>query len=241
MIDLKDKTALITGASGSIGSAITKILHQQGAHVIISGSNEEKLQRLAAELRDNYTIRPCDLTDSIACNNLIGSSDKLDILVCNAGITRDNLAIKMTDEMFNEVIDVNLKATFTLNREAIKKMIKNRYGRIVNIASVVAVAGNPGQANYCASKAGIIGMTKSLAYEVASRGITVNSVAPGFIKSAMTDKLSPQQQENIIQKIPLKKFGSSIDIAHSVAFLVSDEAYYITGQTLHVNGGMLMI
>ncbi len=241
MIYLKGKTALITGASGAIGSAITKILHSKGAHVIISGSNEGKLQKLATDLDGNYTIKICNLSDTNACNDLISNIEKLDILVCNAGITKDSLAIRMNDQMFNEVVDINLKANFILNREAIKKMIKNRYGRIINITSVVAVSGNPGQANYCASKAGLIGMTKSLACEVASRGITINTVAPGFIRSDMTDKLTAEQQANIRQRIPSNEFGSPINVAHSVAFLASDEAAYITGQTLHVNGGMLMI
>ncbi len=241
MINLENKIALITGASGGIGCQIAKTLHSQGAHVIISGSNEEKLQKLAAELKDNYTIKPCNLLDFTACVSLIADIEKLDILVCNAGITRDTLAIKMTNQMFDEVIDINLKSSFILNREAIKKMIKSRYGRIINITSVVAVSGNPGQANYCASKAGIIGMSKSLAYEVSSRGITVNTVAPGFIESNMTDKLTSEQKTNITQNIPLGKIGSPIDVAYSIAFLASDEAAYITGQTLHVNGGMLMV
>ncbi|MGL4226489.1 MAG: SDR family NAD(P)-dependent oxidoreductase, partial [Rickettsia sp.] len=186
MIDLTGKTSLITGASGGIGGAIAKLLHKLGSHVIISGSNEEKLKALGNILKDNYTIEICNLANKEECSNLISKASKLDILVCNAGITSDTLAIRMKDEDFDKVIDINLKANFILNREAIKKMMQNRYGRIINISSIVGVSGNPGQANYCASKAGLIGMTKSLSYEVATRGITVNAVAPGFIKSDMT-------------------------------------------------------
>jgi len=241
MIDLTAQTALITGASGAIGGAIARQLHKLGSHVIISGSNEEKLKALGNVLKDNYTISVCNLANTEECSNLLTDISKLDILVCNAGITRDTLAIRMKDEDFDKVIDINLKANFILNREAIKKMITNKYGRIINIASIVAVSGNPGQANYCASKAGLIGMTKSLAYEVASRGITVNVVAPGFIKSDMTDKLNDAQKEAIIQKIPLKTYGNPEDVASTVAFLASTQSSYITGQTIHVNGGMLMV
>jgi len=241
MTNLNGKTALITGASGSIGRAITKKLHGLGAHVFISGSNEEKLVELGKELENNYTIKPCNLSDIRAAEQLIADIEKLDILVCNAGINRDNLAIRMTDEDFSAVIDINLKTNFVLNREAIKKMMKNRYGRIINISSVVGVSGNPGQANYCASKAGLIGMTKSLAYEVASRGITVNAVAPGFITSNMTDVLTDTQKEMIVQKIPAKVLGTPDDVANVVVFLASAESSYITGQTIHVNGGMLMV
>jgi 3-oxoacyl-[acyl-carrier protein] reductase len=216
-------------------------LHKLGAHVIISGSNLKKLEQLAETLKDNVTIKVCDLKDLVACNSLINDTTHIDILVCNAGITQDMLVIKMTDEMFDQVIDVNLKASFILNREAIKKMIKNRYGRIINIASVVAISGNPGQVNYCASKAGLIGMTKSLAHEVASRAVTVNAVAPGFISSPMTDKLNDVQKEAILQKIPQRNIGKPEDVANAVAFLASQQASYITGQTIHVNGGMLMV
>jgi 3-oxoacyl-[acyl-carrier protein] reductase len=241
MTNLNGKTALITGASGSIGRSITKKLHGLGAHVFISGSNEEKLVELGKELENNYTIKPCNLSDIKAAEQLIADIEKLDILVCNAGINRDNLAIRMTDEDFSAVIDINLKTNFVLNREAIKKMMKNRYGRIINISSVVGVSGNPGQANYCASKAGLIGMSKSLAYEVASRGITVNAVAPGFITSNMTDALTDTQKEMIVQKIPAKVLGTPDDVANVVVFLASAESSYITGQTIHVNGGMLMV
>ena len=241
MTNLNGKTALITGASGSIGRAITKKLHGLGAHVFISGSNQEKLIELAKELENNYTIKPCNLSDIKAAEQLIADIEKLDILVCNAGINRDNLAIRMTEEDFGTVIAINLKTNFILNREAIKKMMRNRYGRIINISSVVGVSGNPGQANYCASKAGLIGMTKSLAYEVASRGITVNAVAPGFIVSNMTDALTDAQKEVIMQKIPAKTLGTPDDVANVVAFLAAPESSYITGQTIHVNGGMLMV
>jgi len=241
MTNLNGKTAFITGASGSIGRAITKKLHGLGAHVFISGSKEEKLVELGKELESNYTIKTCNLSDVKAAEQLIAEIEKIDILVCNAGINRDNLAIRMTEEDFGTVIDINLKTNFILNREAIKKMMRNRYGRIINISSVVGVSGNPGQANYCASKAGLIGMTKSLAYEVASRGITVNAVAPGFIVSNMTDALTDAQKEVIMQKIPAKTLGTPDDVANVVAFLAAPESSYITGQTIHVNGGMLMV
>lgn len=241
MINLTDKKSLITGASGAIGGSIAKLLHSLCSHVIISGSNQEKLQELGNNLKNNYTIAPCNLANSEECNNLVANLEQIDILVCNAGITNDMLAIRMSDEIFEQVININLKASFILNREAIKKMMKTRYGRIINIASVVAVSGNPGQANYCASKAGMIGMTKSLALEVASRGITVNAVAPGFIKSNMTDKLNETQKEAIMQKIPLKTLGNPEDVANVVAFLASDKASYITGQTIHVNGGLVLV
>lgn len=241
MIDLTGNNILVTGASGGIGRAVVKELHKLGAHVYISGSDLEKLQILGSELKNNYTIKPCDLTDSAACATLLDDIEKLDVLVCNAGITKDNLAIKMTAEDFNAVIDVNLKANFILNSAAIKKMIRVRSGRIINISSVVAVSGNPGQANYCASKAGLIGMTKALAMEVASRGITVNAIAPGFIASNMTSALTEAQQEAILQKIPLKALGKPEDVAHVVTFLASSLSSYITGQTIHVNGGMLMV
>lgn len=239
--DLSGDIAFVTGASGGIGRAIAKKLHSFGAHVFISGTNEAKLEVLGKELKDNYTIKPCNLSDVGNVEQLLGDVEKLDILVCNAGITRDNLAIRMSDNDFTSVIDVNLRANFILNREAIKKMIRNRYGRIINISSVVGVSGNPGQANYCASKAGLIGMTKALAYEVASRGITVNAVAPGFIESEMTSVLTDAQKEAMLQKIPVKVFGTPEDIANMVVFLADRAAAYITGQTLHVNGGMLMV
>lgn len=241
MIDLTGNNALITGASGGIGSEIVKLFHKLGAHVYITGSNKTKLEALGTELKDNYTIKVYDLSETGAAENLINNIEKLDILICNAGITKDTLAIKMKNEDFDQVIDINLKVNFLLNREAIKKMLKNRYGRIINISSVVGISGNPGQVNYCASKAGLIGMTKALAYEVATRGITVNSVAPGFIQSNMTDILTDKQKNIILQKIPSKILGQPKDIANTVAFLASPLSSYITGQTIHVNGGMLMV
>lgn len=241
MIDLSGSNALITGATGDIGRAIAKQLHALGAHVYISGSNLAKLEALGAELGDNYTIKQCDLSDPAACSVLLDDIEKLDILVCNAGITKDGLSIKMSEDNFDEVINVNLKANFILNQAAIKKMMRARYGRIINMSSVVAVAGNPGQSNYCASKAGLIGMSKSLALEVATRGITINVVAPGFIESNMTNALNEAQKEVIMQKVPLKSFGKPEDIANAVTFLASPLSSYITGQTIHVNGGMLLV
>lgn len=241
MYDLSGHVALITGASGGIGSECARLLHKRGAFVIISGTNKEKLDDLASELGNNVEVRPCNLADKEATTALVSSLEKIDILVCNAGITKDTLAMRMSNGDFEEVININLSSSFILNREAIKKMIRARYGRIVNISSVVGVSGNPGQANYCASKAGLIGMSKSLALEVANRNITVNCIAPGFIETNMTDKLSEEQKSYILQKIPTQKFGHSTDIANGVMFLVSKEASYITGQTLHINGGMLMV
>ncbi|MCC2647110.1 MAG: fabG [Rickettsiaceae bacterium] len=240
MLNLQNKIALITGASGGIGAACAKLLNQLGAHVIISGTNEDKLKELSKSLNPNHTIKTCDLKDTGACEELVNSIDKLDILVCNAGITKDNLIIKMTEADFDEVINVNLKAAFILNKAAARKMMRERYGRIINISSVVAFSGNAGQCNYTASKAGLVGMSKSLSLEVATRGITVNTVAPGFIETNMTAKLGEEIKEAILNKIPLKKMGTPEDIAASVAFLASNEASYITGQTIHVNGGMYM-
>lgn len=242
MIDLNGKTALVTGASGGIGKASAKMLHKIGAHVIISGTNIEKLEILGQELGNNFTIAPCNLKEKELCSKMIDEIANLDILVCNAGITKDALALRMTIESFEEVVSVNLTANFILNQAAIKKMIKNKTpGRIINISSIVGVSGNPGQSNYCASKAGLIGMTKSLAMEVASRGITINCIAPGFIASNMTESLTEAQKEAILQKIPMKHMGSTYDIASMVAFLASDSSQYITGQTIHINGGMLMV
>ena len=241
MIDLSGKIALVTGASGGIGGSAAKKLHSLGAHVIISGTNIEKLNALGAELKTNYTIRACDLHDAADCQKMIEEIEKLDILVCNAGITRDMLCIKMSNESFDEVLQINLKAAFVLNRTAIQKMIREKYGRIINISSVVGISGNPGQANYCASKAGLIGMSKSLAQEVASRNVTINAVAPGFIESDMTNKLNDAQKEAALGRIPCKAMGQPDDVANAIAFLASDAASYITGHTLHVNGGMLMV
>lgn len=242
MMNLTGKTALITGASGGIGMATTRMLHKLGATVVISGTNVEKLEALAKDLDSRCIISPCNLKDQEACVKLIEGIENLDILVCNAGITRDGLALRMPIESFEEVISINLTTNFILNQAAIKKMIKSKVpGRIVNITSVVGVSGNPGQSNYCASKAGLIGMTKSLAMEVASRGITINCVAPGFIESNMTDALTEPQKEAILQRIPMKYMGKASDVAAMIAFLSSELSGYVTGQTFHVNGGMLMV
>ncbi len=242
MIDLTGKIALVTGASAGIGEACAKKLHALRAHVVISGTNLERLEKLGSLLGSRYTIRACNLKDKNDCAQMVEEIDNLDIIVCNAGITKDGLSMRMPLESFEEVIDVNLTSNFILNQAAIKKMIKNKTaGRIINMSSIVAILGNPGQSNYCASKAGLIGMSKSLALEVASRGITINVVAPGFIASNMTDVLTDAQKEAILQKVPMKAMGKPEDIANAVAFLASDSASYITGQTLHVNGGMLMV
>jgi len=244
MFKLTGKNALVTGATGGIGSEIAKALASQGAKVVLSSTKEEKLQELAAEIGGDVKYVACNLSDTAAVDTLFDKAEELvgqiDILVCNAGITKDNLILRMKDDDFNHVLDVNLKSTFVLNRNAIKKMMRRKYGRIINIASVVGVTGNPGQCNYVASKAGMIGMSKSLAQEVATRGITINCVAPGFIQSPMTDILNDVQRETILNKIPAGKMGESSDIAKAVAFLASGDAGYITGHTLHVNGGMFM-
>jgi 3-oxoacyl-[acyl-carrier protein] reductase len=247
MFKLKGKNALITGATGGIGAEIAKKLVLQGANVVISGTREERLLELQKEIgEDKCKYLTCNLSDSKEVDGLFEKAEELvggaiDILVCNAGITKDNLALRIKDEDFDDVINVNLKSTFILNRNAIKKMIRRKYGRIINIASVVGFTGNPGQANYVASKAGMVGMTKSFAQEVASRGITINCVAPGFIQTAMTDVLNEQQKSGILSSIPMQKMGTPEDIACGVAFLASNEAGYLTGQTLHINGGMLML
>ncbi len=241
MTNLTGNNVLVTGASGGIGSAVVKKFHSLGAHVYISGNNIKKLEKFGSKLKNNYTIKQCNLSDLSACSKLLDDIKKLDVLVCNAGIVRDTLGIKMSEEDFSLVLDINLKANFILNQAAIKKMMSARYGRIINISSVVAISGNAGQANYCASKAGLIGMTKSLAIEVASRGITINVVAPGFIRSNMTETLTDVQKDVIMQKIPLKVLGQPEDIANAVMFLADPLSSYITGQTLHVNGGMLMV
>lgn len=244
MFSLAGKTALITGATGGIGESIAKALHDAGAKIAISGTRAEKLQEVASKL-SGAIILPCNLKDSAAVDSLIPSAEEklgqLDILVCNAGVTKDGLAMRMKDEDWQEVIDINLTSSFKLARAAVKGMMKRRFGRIINISSVVAVMGNPGQANYCASKAGLIGMSKSLAAEVASRGITINSIAPGFIKTPMTEKLSEEQQQRITGNIPAARFGLPEDIAGASVFLASDSASYITGQTIHINGGLLMV
>ncbi|MBL3284473.1 3-oxoacyl-[acyl-carrier-protein] reductase FabG [Rickettsiales endosymbiont of Paramecium tredecaurelia] len=239
---LENKIVLVTGASGDIGRAIAVKAHAQGAHVILHGTNRDKLDRVADSLRERCEVRVCDLADTQAIKDMAQSIDQIHALVCNAGITDDALAMRMKDESFDRVIDVNLKANFILNREMLTKMLKARgeYGRIINISSVVAFTGNPGQANYCASKAGLIGMTKALALEVASRGVTVNAIAPGFIVSQMTEKLAESQKDMIAQRIPMKRLGLPEDVAACAMFLLSQEAAYVTGQTLHVNGGLFM-
>jgi len=245
MYDLNDKSAIVTGASGGIGSAIARKLHAAGAKVALSGTRQEPLERLAEELGERAYILPCNLSDMAAVEVLpkqaIETLGSLDILVNNAGITRDNLFMRMSDEEWQSVIDVNLTATMKLCKGALRGMMKSRWGRIINISSIVGATGNPGQGNYAASKAGMVGMSKSLAYEVASRGITVNVVAPGFIATAMTDKLADDRKEAILAQIPAGRMGAAEDIASAVAFLASDGSGYVTGSTLHVNGGMAMI
>ena len=244
MFKLDGKNALVTGATGGIGASIAKTLAAQGANVVLSGTREERLKELAEEIGNDTKYVACNLSDVAAVDALFDKAEELvgqiDILVCNAGITKDNLLLRMKDEDFNQVLDINLKSTFVLNRNAIKKMMRRKYGRIINIASVVGVTGNPGQCNYVASKAGMIGMSKSMAQEVSSRGITVNCVAPGFIESPMTEILTEAQRAVIIGKIPAGKMGKSLDIAKGVAFLASEDAAYITGTTMHINGGMFM-
>jgi 3-oxoacyl-[acyl-carrier protein] reductase len=244
MFDLTGMTALVTGASGGLGSSIAKSLAAQGARLALSGSNAAKLEAFAKELGGDHLALVCNLSNPEEVDQLVPRAvealGKLDILVNNAGITRDNLAMRMKDEEFSEVIKVNLEAAFRLMRAAMKPMMRARHGRIINITSVVGMTGNPGQANYVASKAGLIGMSKSFAQEVASRGITVNCVAPGFMTSAMTDALTDAQKEGILSKIPTGAMGSGDDIGAAVVYLASNEAGYVTGQTLHVNGGMAM-
>ncbi len=245
MFDLTGKTALVTGATGGIGGAIATALHAQGATVGISGRNEDKLKELSITLGKHVHTLPADLSKEGAAADLIKAADEamgqVDILVNNAGLTRDNLSMRLKDEDWDEVIAVNMTATFKLAQAAQRGMMKRRFGRIINVASVVGVTGNPGQCNYVASKAGMIGWSKSMAAELASRGITVNCIAPGFIATAMTDALTDDQKEKINATIPAGKMGSSEDIASAAAFLASDEAGYMTGTTLHVNGGMAMI
>jgi 3-oxoacyl-[acyl-carrier protein] reductase len=245
MFDLTGKTALVTGASGGIGRAIAMALHGQGATVALSGTRQEALEALAGELADRVHVLPANLSDRASVDGLVPSAEaamgSLDILVNNAGITRDNLFMRMKDAEWDQVLAVNLTAGFVLMRAAIKGMMKRRFGRIIGITSVVGVTGNPGQANYAASKAGMIGMSKSLAIEVASRNITVNCIAPGMIETAMTDDLNDRQKEAILGRIPAGRLGHATEIAAATAYLASSEAAYVTGQTLHVNGGMAMI
>lgn len=246
MFDLTGKTALVTGASGGIGSAVAAALAARGARVALSGTNADKLAAVAAAIGGDCITLPCDLSDAAAVDALVPAAvealgGRLDILVNNAGVTRDNLAMRMKDEEWDMVIRVNLEAAFRLARAALRPMMKQRWGRIVSVTSVVGVTGNPGQANYAASKAGLIGMSKALAQEVASRNVTVNCVAPGFITSAMTDVLPDAQKEALNARIPAGRMGTGAEIAAAVVYLASDEAAYVTGQTLHVNGGMAMI
>jgi len=245
MFDLTGMNALVTGASGGLGSAIAKALARQGARLAVSGSNAEKLEGFRGQLGGNHVALPCNLSDGAAVDQLVPSAvealgGKLDILVNNAGVTRDNLAMRMKDEEWDEVIRINLEAAFRLMRAAAKPMMRARFGRIISITSVVGVTGNPGQANYVASKAGLIGLTKAMALELASRSITVNAVAPGFMSSAMTDALNDQQRDAILGRIPMGEMGSGEDIGAACVYLASREAGYVTGQTLHVNGGMAM-
>ena len=245
MFDLSGMTALVTGASGGIGSAIAKALAGQGARVALSGTREEALKDVRAELPGDHVVLPTNLSDPAAVDALVPQAveqlGKLDILVNNAGVTRDNLAMRMKDEEWDQVIRVNLEAAFRLARAALKPMMRAKHGRIISITSVVGVTGNPGQANYAASKAGLVGMSKALAQEVASRNITVNCVAPGFIRSAMTDALPDAQKQALLGRIPAGDLGSGEDVAAAVVYLASREGRYVTGQTLHVNGGMAMI
>ncbi|HEX4861216.1 MAG TPA: 3-oxoacyl-[acyl-carrier-protein] reductase [Rhizomicrobium sp.] len=246
MFDLSGKTALVTGASGGIGGAIAKALHEQGASVVLSGTRADALEKMKAELGSRAHVATCNLSDPASVEALpkaaeaaLGSA--VDILVNNAGITRDNLSMRMKDDEWDQVIAVNLTAPFRLARAVMRGMLKKRWGRIISITSVVGTTGNPGQANYAAAKAGLTGMTKSLAYEVATRGITVNCVAPGFITTPMTDALNDEQKAAQMNRIPAARFGSGLDIGAAVVYLASEEGGYITGQTLHVNGGMAMI
>ncbi|MGM0560182.1 MAG: 3-oxoacyl-[acyl-carrier-protein] reductase [Pseudomonadota bacterium] len=245
MFDLTGRVALVTGASGGIGGAIARALHQRGAKVALSGTRREALDSLAAEMGEGTAVLPCALDDAKAVAALPGQVSEalggFDILVNNAGLTRDNLAMRMKDEDWDQVMAVNLTAAFRLSRAALKPLMKNRWGRIIGITSIVGVTGNPGQTNYAASKAGMIGFSKSLAGEVATRGITVNCVAPGFIETAMTDVLNDEQKERMLASIPAGRLGSPQDVAAACVYLASDEAGYMTGQTLHVNGGMAMI
>jgi 3-oxoacyl-[acyl-carrier protein] reductase len=244
MFDLSGMTALVTGASGGLGSAIARALAGQGARLAVSGSNETKLAAFCDGLGGDHIALPCNLSDGAAVDALVPAAvaalGKLDILINNAGVTRDNLLMRMKDEEFDEVIAINLNAAFRLMRAAARPMMKARFGRIISITSVVGQTGNPGQANYVASKAGLEGMTKAVAQELASRGITVNCVAPGFMTSAMTDALNEAQKAAILSRIPMGAMGSGDDIGAAVAFLASREAGYVTGQTIHVNGGMAM-
>ena len=245
MFDLNGKTALVTGASGAIGGAIARALHAQGATVALSGTRRDALDAVASALGSRVHVLPCDLADKDAVEALVPSAEekmqKLDILVANAGLNRDNLFVQLRDEDWEKVIAVNLTATFRLARAAVSRMMRRRWGRIIGISSVVGFTGNPGQGNYTASKAGMVGMIKSVAAEYAKRNVTANCIAPGLITSAMTDKLNDKQRETILARIPAAKLGTPEDVAAAAVYLASDEAGYVTGQTIHVNGGMAMI
>ncbi|WP_439272563.1 3-oxoacyl-[acyl-carrier-protein] reductase [Pseudochrobactrum sp. HB0163] len=245
MFDLSGRKALVTGATGGIGEEVARALHAQGAIVALHGTRVEKLEALAGELGERVHIFPANLSSREEVKALGQAVEKqlegVDILVNNAGITRDGLFVRMSDEDWDAVLEINLTSVFGLTRELTHPMMRRRFGRIINITSIVGVTGNPGQANYCAAKAGLIGFSKSLAQEIASRNVTVNCVAPGFIESAMTDKLNDKQKDTIMSAIPMKRMGKGAEIAAAVVYLASDEAAYVTGQTLHVNGGMAMI
>jgi 3-oxoacyl-[acyl-carrier protein] reductase len=245
MFDLTGRTALVTGATGGIGGGIARALHAQGATVALSGTRREVLDQVAAELGERAYVLPCNLSDKDEIEALVPRAEEamgqLDILVANAGITKDNLFVQLRDEDWEQVLAVNLTATFRLARAAVRGMMRRRHGRVIGISSVVGVTGNPGQSNYVAAKAGMIGLMKSIAQEYAKRGVTANCVAPGMIQTAMTDKLNEKQREGIMARIPSARLGTPTDIAGAVLYLASDEAAYVTGQTLHVNGGMAMI
>lgn len=245
MFDLTGKTALVTGATGAIGDAIARALHAQGATVAISGTRKEQLDKLAGELGQRVNVLTCDLADKDAVEALVPAAEekmqKLDILVANAGVNKDNLFVQLRDEDWDKVIAVNLTATFRLTRAAVQRMMRRRWGRVIGISSVVGFTGNPGQGNYTASKAGMVGMMKSVGAEYAKRNITANCIAPGIIVSAMTDKLNEKQREAILSRVPAGKLGSPQDVAAAAVYLASEEAQYVNGQTIHVNGGMAMI
>lgn len=244
MFDLTGKTALVTGATGAIGEGIARGLHGQGATVAISGTRKEQLEKLAGELGSRVHVLPCDLSDMASVEALVPAAEekmeKLDILVANAGVNKDNLFVQLKDEDWDKVIAVNLTATFRLTRAAVSRMMRRRWGRVIGISSVVGFTGNAGQGNYTASKAGLVGMLKAVAAEYAKRNVTANCIAPGFIASAMTDKLNEKQRESILARVPAGKLGTAADIAAAAVYLASEEAQYVTGQTIHVNGGMAM-
>jgi 3-oxoacyl-[acyl-carrier protein] reductase len=244
MFDLTGKTALVTGATGAIGGGIARALHAQGATVALSGTRREVLDTLAAELKVRVHVLPCDLADKDAVEALVPSAEekmqKLDVLVANAGVNADNLFVSLTDEAWDKVIAINLTAAFRLTRAAVKTMMRRRFGRVIGISSIVGLTGNPGQGNYTASKAGLVGMMKSVAAEYAKRNVTANCIAPGIVASAMIDRLNDKQREAIMARVPAGRLGIPADIAAAAVYLASDEAAYVTGQTIHVNGGMAM-